>query len=172
MVKNHEFLPELYFLLAVITIDTAPLRDRQEDIPLLAHHFLREINQHNRDKDQRYCFRSISPDGWKCLERHYWPGNISELKQVVRQAVAFSSSLIIEKGDLSIISSRPSIADLKEKPLGNGFDMKKEIDILQRDYIKRAMKQANGQKTVAAELLGIKSYQALDSKMRALGMLD
>jgi len=60
------------------------------------------------------------------------------------------------------------MADLGEKSLGAGFDLKKEIDNFQRDYIKRALRQAHGQKKVAANLLGMKSYQALDSKMKAL----
>jgi len=163
MVKNHEFLSELYFLLAVITIETTPLRDRPEDISWLAYHFLDEIN---RQSHARYL--TISTDGWKGLARHCWPGNISELKQVIHQAAVFAPSTIIQRGDLPIMGARPSMADLGEKSLGAGFDLKKEIDNFQRDYIKRALRQAHGQKKVAANLLGMKSYQALDSKMKAL----
>ena len=172
LVKNDKFLAELYYLLAKITLDIPPLRDRSQDVLLLANNILRELNREYKKQTSTYNFKILSSNAQKAISRHSWPGNINELHQVLNQAIVFSPANIIESNDLPITTScSKSITELHKKPLRSGFNMNKEIKELQRDYIKRALKQANENKAKAAKLLGLKSYQALDSKIKSLGML-
>ena len=172
LVKKNEFLEDLYYMLAYISIETIPLCDQTPDILLLAHHFLEEVNKQHKAENSGYVFKTLSSEARKALALHLWPGNISELRLVIRQAVIFSNDNIIEKNDLPIITSGKDTALLRKMPLVQGFNMKNEIDKLQRDYIERALKQADNKKTDAAKALGLGSYQALDTKMKSLGMKD
>ena len=170
LVNKNEFLAELYYMLATISLETIPLRDRTQDIPLLAHHFLDGLNKQHKAENADYIYKTLSPEATKSLIRHLWPGNVSELHIVLWQAFIFSNGTIIEKNDLPIITGGKSTIQLRKIPLGTGFDLKKEVAELQRDYIRRAIKQADGKKSEAAKLLGLRSYQALDTKMKSLGM--
>lgn len=76
----------------------------------------------------------------------------------------------MDENNLSIISESLDARMLRDKPLQPGFDLNQEIDQLQRTYIRRALQQGQNHKQTAAELLGFRSYQALDSRMKSLGM--
>lgn len=170
MVKRNEFLPELFYVLATITIETIPLRSRTQDIPLLAKHFLEEINTQNETRNPDYTFKTLSADANKTLRQHTWPGNVSELRMVLRQSVIFSNDNIITKNDLPIITNTYSSVQCQKKLIAPGFDMNKEVCDIQRGYISQALKQTGGKKSETAKLLGLKSYQALDTKMKSLKM--
>ena len=167
--RLNRFLPELYYKLAAINIELPPLRDRHEDILLLAKHFLRQANQLQPEGNTGYTYKYLSQRAQKTLLQHAWPGNIDELKMVINQAVLFSESNIIESKDLSITSTENLfLFDTFRKPIGRNFNLNTEIEAIQKRYISRALKQADNNKAAAARLLGFKSYQALDSRMNSL----
>lgn len=126
--------------------------------PLLISYFLKKSGT----------TKTFSSSARKNLQKYLWPGNIYELQQVIKQAIIFSGEReIIEADDLQI--SPAMIADkrgLSPRPLQKDFDLTEELARISRLYIKRALKQANGRKSEAAKLLGLKSYQALDVKIK------
>jgi DNA-binding NtrC family response regulator len=93
--ETGRFRRDLYYRLNVVSIDLAPLRDRKQDIGLLARHFLAEKSKlHNKP------VREISPEVLESLARYAWPGNVRELENMIEQAVIFTKSKIIDRLDL------------------------------------------------------------------------
>ena len=163
MVNEDRFIPELFDLLAGISLETIPLRERRGDITLIAHHFIQQLNA------ERDTLKSLSPKTIKALQDYSWAGNIDELKRVLTQAHVFSTSNIIERNDLPFATVRKkSVCGHTGEPLAPGFNLNHLIEDIQKDYIKQALHNASGKKAIAAGLLGLKSYQALDAKMKAL----
>lgn len=95
LIKQNKFRDDLYFRLSVVTIDLPPLRERQDDIPLLAEHILGELNSKSKKK-----VRGISSEAMKLLTSYPWPGNIRELKNAIEHAVVFCKKDIIRKDNL------------------------------------------------------------------------
>ena len=171
MVRQNRFSPELYYELAAINIELPPLHERHEDILLLAKHFLRQANQLQKENNKDYTCKYLSHRAQKTLLQHTWPGNVDELKMVIKQAVLFSENNVIESKDLSITSTEDLfLFDTSRKPIGKNFNLNTEIEAIQKKYITHALKQADNNKAAAARLLGFKSYQALDSRMSSLRM--
>jgi len=94
--RQGAFRSDLYYRLSVVTLQVPPLRERPEDIPLLAEHFLachREINPR---------IHGIAPDGLRLLEQYSYPGNVRELENIIERAVVLAESDIIHKEDLEL----------------------------------------------------------------------
>jgi two-component system response regulator HydG len=164
LVREGQFSEELYYLLADITIQTPPLKGRGDDILLLAHYFLQCANKELQTDSSPRINKSLSTNAQKALKKYSWPGNLRELKHKIRQAWIFAEGNEIESVDLFPNSHHKT---LPEK-IPSGFNLKKKIDDQQKEYIKLAMKQTDEKKAEAAKLLGLKSYQALDVKIKSL----
>ena len=155
MVGEGRFREDLFYRLNVLTIPLPPLRDRFEDIPLLAEHFLREFATQMRKP-----VGSISADAMRRLQEHAWPGNVRELQNAMERAVA------LERTEAVLPESLPDAVRLASAPgvdaaggplpeLGDGFDLEARGEEFYRHYLALALKRARGVQVKAAELLGM-----------------
>jgi two-component system response regulator PilR (NtrC family) len=150
MVSENKFREDLYYRVSVIPLEIAPLRERKEDIPLLAEHFLKKFNA----QMQRSILR-ISEDAMRCLEQHEWPGNVRELENTVERAVAFETTEEIKAERLPPKISRmnPSEINGSDKIPESGINLEKHIEEIEKSYIVEALRKTGGVQTRAAELL-------------------
>ncbi len=139
MVSRGQFREDLYYRLNVFPIELPPLRERKEDIPELVHHFL-----------TRYPVQHISREAMALLMDYHWPGNVRELQNAIERAAIIADS-IIQPGDL------PPYIRQQLHPV-NSFELPEEgivLDELEKELIRQALRKSGGNKTRAAELLGI-----------------
>jgi two-component system, NtrC family, response regulator AtoC len=155
-VAGGTFREDLFYRLAVITIEVPPLRERKEDVLPLAEHFLR----HYADNYQRPV-RKIAKDVKNLFLSLDWLGNVRELKNVIERAVIFC------EGDTLTVESLPSQYRATEAlPL---HDLSRVYDSLSREMILDALRKAQGKKQVAAELLNV-HRKTLYNRMKKLGI--
>jgi len=152
-VADGRFREDLYYRINVIPITLPPLRERREDIPLLAEHFLiKYCDQMNKQ------IAGISHEALDLLIHHEWPGNIRELENVVERAVALESTPSVLPDSLPATvrgdSPRPPSAPVETLP-DSGFDLEAHVKEIERGYIAEALKRAGGVQVKAAELLGM-----------------
>jgi transcriptional regulator with GAF, ATPase, and Fis domain len=164
--SEGRFREDLYFRLAVITVDLPPLRERREDIPLLVDRFLDEFAAANKSPR-----RGISEDAMEALLRYDWPGNVRELRNEVHRAAALSDKVIVPLvlgTPVRRKSDEPEvIAGLGEKSLK---DMVRDLTVdLERRVIREALRRTEGRKSAAARLLGV-SRPTLDAKIETYGI--
>lgn len=161
MVRNKRFREDLYYRLNVVTLELPPLRQRGEDVLLLAEYFLADFCKRARRK-----LPQLTPAARRRLLEHHWPGNVRELRNLMERLAYLGSEERIDADELSFIlaprGSTPAQLDVN-LPL---TDATWEF---QREYIARAIKQADGCMKRAAELLGLHRSN-LYRKMRQLGM--
>ena len=171
-VESHRFREDLYYRLAVITLKMPPLRERKSDIPLLVEAFLSQINPDFRPQEPGYKDKSISAAANGFVRRYPWPGNVRQLYNALVQAAAMTPATASSRPTWrppSAFRHTPQIDPL-DHPLGDGFGMENHLQDIQRHYLRRAMEEAGGVKTRAAELLGIANYQTLDAQLKRLGV--
>ena len=145
-VSAGNFREDLFFRLNVLTVSVPPLRDRIEDIPLLANHFLQLFASDVSP------VRSISESALRLMENYRWPGNVRELENVIRRAVALGRNETIAPDDLPSTISGRSTAKAHEAGLHTGGDTMRDYEIL---AIKNALAKCNQNRTKAARLLQI-----------------
>ncbi len=153
-VAEGRFRQDLLFRLNTIEVRLPPLRDRREDIPLLAAHFLRQHAEHYRKHITGYDEGAI-----KALLSHPWPGNVRELDHSVERAVLMSQSETIRSADLGLRSGREGPPRLEEMSL-------EEVEAL---LIKKALARFNGNVSHAANALGL-SRSALYRRLQRYGL--
>ena len=143
--RKGNFREDLYFRLAVVEINVPPLRERKEDIDLLSLSFVKEVAKENgREID------GISPHARKALFSYSWPGNIRELKNCMESAVVMAKGKTIEFDDL------PShIRGESEKEKAISLELPITMEEAEKALIMETISFASGNKTKAAELLGI-----------------
>jgi two-component system response regulator HydG len=147
------------------------LRDRREDIPLLAAHFLDRISREHGTKF------TLSDEALRTMMRHDWPGNVRELENSVERACALSSGPILHLGDLPTtlqqqgLEARRSASSVVEPLPENGLPEVKTLADLERDAILNAIRILNGDKLQAAKLLGI-GKTTLYRKLKEYGLGD
>jgi len=149
LVKAGSFREDLFFRLRVVEIWLPPLRERTEDIPLLAHAFLREFAQENKKQ-----VTGFSTEVLDVLMRYQWPGNVRELRTAIEHAVVFSRGEKIAMRDLS-----PTLRNL---PLGSRSEVgqlvaREDLTLkdAEKELIIHALKEARGNRTAAAKKLGM-----------------
>jgi two-component system response regulator AtoC len=145
-VKDGAFRADLYYRLDVVTIRIPPLRERREDIPLLAEHF---AQKHGRAEGA-----TLSPPARELLVAYDWPGNVRELENVVARALALSPSGVILPEDLPDTIWRVSRPVAIPSSGGSPADRPTLAD-LERRYAAQVLQETGGNKTRAAEILGI-----------------
>jgi DNA-binding NtrC family response regulator len=171
-IKANRLREDLYYRLAVITLRLPPLRERRRDIPLLADALLRQINEDfARQQEPGYRHKRISATGMDFVKRYPWPGNVRQLYNSLLQAAVMADGDTLEAADLAAATG--GLGDdrdlnLLARPLGDGFNLDEHLKSIQRDYLRRAMEEARGNKTRAAGLLGIPHYQTLDAQLERL----
>jgi len=148
-VQSGRFRKDLYYRLNVIPIEIPPLRERPDDIPLLAEAFLRK---HGAGRNF-----SLSPPAIQRLQRASWEGNARELENVIERAIAFAKSERLEPADLRLPddvgseSSEPDVGEFLDQALA----MELTLTELDDRYITRVLESTNGNKARAAKILGI-----------------
>ena len=171
-VSGH-FREDLFYRLAVIKLKLPPLRDRKTDIPALTTALLDEINAEFRSQEPAYEYKSLSESAIRFVRRYDWPGNIRQLRNSLVEAAVMSENDTIGVNDIkAAIADVPGRArqSVLDHALGNGFSLQRLLEDVQRQYLSRAMEEAGGVKTRAAELLGIANYQTLDAQLKRLGV--
>ena len=181
MVEQGRFRKDLYFRLNVVNLKIPPLRERREDIPLLAQHFLLRIQ---RDTKVTHNF---SDDALRTMTRYDWPGNVRELENAIERACALSSGPILHMSDLPTQlqdfrmhgrrdaesqatreAQRPQTA---EKMVAPASDAIVSIAEMERQAILGTIRQLKGDKLMAAKLLGI-GKTTLYRKLKEYGIPD
>jgi len=158
LVADGRFREDLYYRLNVLSIQVPPLRDRTEDIPLLATHFLEQFAAQMGKP-----IKTISAAALQLLEEHEWRGNVRELQNAMERAVALERTETIlpeslpndvRQGRSSIVSA-PAEAPQGLPALGDGFDLEARGEEFYRHYLALALERAGGVQVKAAELLGM-----------------
>ena len=161
MVRQKRFREDLYFRLNVVTLDLPPLRERGDDVLLLAEHFLSDFCKKARRKQPE--FSAVARER---LRMHPWPGNVRELRNLMERLAYLSSEDRIEAEDLAFILSprggAPLVTDLNQT-------LADATNRFQTEYIKRVIEQSGGNMSQAATRLGLHRSN-LYRKMRQLGM--
>jgi two-component system, NtrC family, response regulator PilR len=150
MVRERRFREDLFYRLNVIPINVPPLRDRRDDIPLLAEHFLRAFAR-EMGKD----VTGFAPDALDRLVAYGWPGNVRELENVVERAVALESTDLIRVEQLPDTMFGGGAGGADEPDLREGFSLDAHLSSVEVELLRRALDQAGGDRGLAARLLGI-----------------
>jgi two-component system response regulator PilR (NtrC family) len=167
-VEAGRFRQDLYYRLNVIRLALPPLRDRREDIPLLAERFLRHYAR-EMGKD----VTGFTPDALRAVERHTYPGNVRELENLVERGVALTGSRVIGLGDLPAeVSGQAGAteAGLVTLPEG-GCDLDAVLHEVERRLLLAALERTGGVRKAAARLLGV-SFRSVRYRLdkHALGV--
>jgi len=151
-VQEGAFREDLYYRLNVITIPLPPLRERTEDIPLLAQHFLNRYATENEKE-----IRDISPQAMELLLDYSWPGNVRELENVIERAVVLSASEVLDVEMLPSAVRQPSTASVPQATFPpEGLSFKDAVSDFERQLIVKALQSSGGVQKRAAELLRVK----------------
>jgi len=158
-VGEGEFREDLYYRLNVITIELPPLRERRQDIPVLVQHFLQRGGQKV----------SMTPAALALLCDYHWPGNVRELENAVERAAVLARSGIIDESDIQLhpVAHRGAPHWTEQMSLEEGW--KANLAAAEKSMVERALRKAEGNKSRAAELLGI-HRRLLYEKLREHGL--
>ncbi len=162
-VKNGRFREDLFYRLNVIHIRIPALKERSDDIPLLARHFLDRYAQKNRKQ-----FKGFTPAAMDALMKHSWPGNVRELENAVERAVILSMGQYISEKDLpaEVVKNYRQDHDSPENMPELGGKSLGEVETM---ALMQTLKQTRGNKTEAAKLLNI-TRTTLNNKIKKYGL--
>jgi DNA-binding NtrC family response regulator len=163
LVGEKKFREDLYYRLNVVQVRVPPLRERREDIPLLANGFLKEISQ--RDNKT---FRPLSPEAMDALLRYDWPGNIRELKGAIDSGVTLATGPQITLRDLPVTVSEARFSASASLDEASG---QMNLHNNEMRLILRALEETNGNRTEAAKKLGI-SRRTLHRRLKELNLSE
>jgi DNA-binding NtrC family response regulator len=158
LIAQGRFREDLLYRLNTMTLQIPPLRERKEDIPVLANHFLRSI------RAAGLATRPFASDAMTSLTAYYWPGNIRELRNVLERLVMMSS----EKGPISreeVMAALPKFSG----SLHAGESSHCSLDEIERLHIQRVLEASDGNKTQASHILQI-DYKTLLAKVKKYGL--
>lgn len=157
LVKKQIFREDLYYRLNVVPINLPPLRERKEDILMLANNFLSKASVISGRKKKQ-----ITDEALKYLINFNWPGNIRELENIIERCVVVTSKEIITQEDLpSYITDYNTLSSIDKKQ----YPLDTVVDNAEKEVLIMALKQCNGNRTNASELLGI-SRRSLHRKIK------
>jgi Nif-specific regulatory protein len=156
-VAAGQFREDLFYRLNVLGVELPPLRDRPEDVPILAEHFLADIGV---PKERR----SLSQEVTEKLCRYTWPGNVRQLRNVIESAMVLGEGSRIRVQDLVLPSDAPSAGGS-----GTWRWQPESLDAMQKRHIQRVLEHTGGNKKKAAEILGIERC-TLYSKLKSYGI--
>ncbi|MGD2129410.1 MAG: sigma-54 dependent transcriptional regulator [Lysobacterales bacterium] len=167
MVADGEFRDDLYYRINIFPIEIPPLRERRDDIPVLAMHFLRQLND-----EMDLNIREFSSGAMNLLLNHDWPGNVRELENVVQRAMILASGEVIRQGDLvSIMDMVPHVSLDVPRTSDELKQIKKvarqrSVENVEKHFVLGALKRNRWNVTRAAEETGMQrsNFQALMAK--------
>lgn len=167
MAQAGSFREDLYYRLNVVTLRIPPLRDRKEDVALLADHFLLKY----RERLGRN-IRGFHEESRRMLLAYHWPGNVRELENAIEQAMVLADGDEIDLASLPerIVHHMPVPRAMADGIVGpDELSIKKATELVERTLIKRALERTSGNRTKAAQLLEI-SHRALLYKLKEYGI--
>lgn len=148
-IMDNKFREDLFYRLNVIKVAMPPLRERKDDIPMLAHHFLHKFAT---EMDKK--ITGISNEALEELEKYHYPGNIRELENIIARCVALETNEIIKKDSLPKLNTEGDYIDLTDT-----LNAKDSIDLVlgdvEKQIIENALKSSRGNKSETAKMLGI-----------------
>jgi DNA-binding NtrC family response regulator len=162
-VERGEFRRDLFFRLAVFPLEIPPLRDRENDIAMLAKHFAAALGKELRGRGA-----TLSDDALAALRKHNWPGNVRELENAIERACILSDSMLIEPKDLGLHRAPMDNAEaLKLFDLTGSLSEvgQRALQLVERQKVSEALATSKGNKMQAAEDLGV-SYKTLLTKIK------
>jgi len=171
-IASGRFRSDLFYRIAVAVLKLPPLRERTGDISLLIDSLLEQINIETGD-DPGFKHKNISSAAKNIMLQHPWPGNVRELQNTLRRAAIWSSGATIGVEDIRealLPIGHSGNDELLGKPLGDGINLPELMEKLAKHYLKKALDNVNGNKTKAAELLGLPSYQTFTNWMKKYGL--
>ncbi|GAB2499610.1 MAG: sigma-54-dependent Fis family transcriptional regulator [Cytophagales bacterium] len=143
MVQDHTFRQDLLYRINTVEIFLPPLRERQDDIPTLANHFLKQYGQKYRKN-----FSGFTPSAMELLQRYTWPGNIRELQHAIERAIIMAEGEQLDSRDFFFLSAKPAS---EKAPLVNTLN----LDDMERTTIQKAIDKNGGNISKAAKELGL-----------------
>lgn len=160
--EEGRFREDLYYRLNVVPINVPPLRERKEDIPFLAMHFVRKLS-----KELGSTAVDLSPAAMDRLVAHPWPGNVRELENTIERSLVLASSEVLQAADVRLEAPRNGLAASGQQaallPEGETLEHWEQM------MIREAMRRANGNKSQAARLLGL-TRNALRYRLSQMGL--
>ena len=166
LLDGSAFREDLFYRLHVVPVTLPPLRERKEDLPILARHFVDKLRE-------RTCsgVRSISDDALDRLGQHTWPGNVRELENVIERALVMADGEVLEASDLprlEVPEGQTGLPDARAFST-SGMDLNEVVEGMEERLLRQALNQAKGVKAEAARLLGLKP-SALYYKLEKYGI--
>ncbi len=160
-IERGNFREDLFYRLNVIPFYVPPLRERIEDVPLLAGHFLKEFTTAYGRKP-----KELTPEALDVLRDYSWPGNVRELRNLMERIVIMNPQQRIEARHIPLHPNKRAVFDRRGERFGSLQEVRAAAE---RDYILKKLEEAKGNVTRTAELLGLERSN-LYRKMRALGI--
>jgi DNA-binding NtrC family response regulator len=159
LVSNGKFRDDLFYRLSVVTIDLPPLRERRDDIPLLVKAFLDEFGRENGKQ-----VRELTPEALNVLLAYDWPGNVRELRNAIEQMVVLARAERLTVRDMpAVIRGSADLTKINVVRAGM------TVEEAERQLIVQALKETNGNRTKAAQKIGI-SRRTLHRKLKEFGL--
>ena len=171
-IEEGGFREDLYYRLAVAVLKLPPLRERTGDLGLLIDGLMDQINEESRQEPD-YSPKTISPGARNVLLNHSWPGNVRELKNTLLRAAVWTAGETITELDMRealFDNPHPKSDNILDQPFGDGIDLPLILQKVAKHYLERALQQSHGNKTRAATLVGLSSYQTLDNWLKKYGI--
>jgi len=158
--EQGTFREDLYYRLNVVPINIPPLRDRRQDIPFLANHFVRKLAPESGS-----LVESITPAAIEKLMSYHWPGNVRELENVIERSLVLCRGNELDAGDIKIEAAPRPRAQNEQHFLPEGMT----LDQYEQELIREALRRADGNKSQAARLLGL-TRNALRYRLTQMGL--
>lgn len=160
--EEGRFREDLYYRLNVVPISIPPLRERKEDIPFLAMHFVQKLS-----RDLGTLAKEISPAAMDKLVAHAWPGNVRELENTIERSLVLGSGEVLQPADIRLEAPRNAVAAASQQaPL---LPEGETLEHWEQMMIREALRRANGNKSQAARMLGL-TRNALRYRLSQMGM--
>lgn len=167
------FREDLFHRIAVAVLRLPPLRERRDDLPLLIDHLLALVNREGREQPG-YVEKKLSAAAKNLLLEHPWPGNIRELQNTLSRAAIWTPGSLLKAEDIrdALLPTvgRTAGSEVLGRPLGEGLDLPEVLAAVARHYLQRAVDEAQGNKTQAAQLVGLPSYQTFTNWTKRYGV--
>jgi two-component system nitrogen regulation response regulator NtrX len=158
-IERGNFREDLFYRLNVIPFSVPPLRDRREDIPQLADHFLREFTTAYGRKP-----KELTPEAYRVLADYHWPGNVRELKNLIERIVILNPQVRVDARHIPLQTRKQP-----DRPMDRFGSLQEVREAAEKEYIEKKLQETNNNVTRAAELLGLERSN-LYRKMKTLGI--
>ena len=165
LIVKGKFRKDLYYRLNIICIDLPPLRERKEDIPMLAEHFIKKHSKHVSKK-----IEGLSKEALAVLMGYHWPGNVRELENVIERSIILAKGTTITPADFPESLTNPKQKEYSEENGDGQLKLKDALKSPEKDLILKALESVKWKRTEAAKALGV-NRTTLYKKLQKFGLL-